>query len=625
MTTRVQYSAMKTYDAIIVGLGPAGSSAAYQLALRGYCVLGLEKAKMPRDKPCGGCLSAKIRTILDEDLESLAEEVITEVILTFHGEGEIRVSSRDPVAYMISRATFDHHLAKKAGAAGAEIHDGEAVRDIDAYGDGYVVHTDQGTYRGCFLVGADGVNGLVGRTLGYGPRLNIAVAIEGEATVERRAFETLRGTVRLDLGVIPYGYGWIFPKKDHWSLGVGSGKELSEHPERYYSVFLDEQRVDRAIVEEKRRGYRIPLFAGRKSKVTSGRSLLIGDAAALVDPFLGEGIYYAIRSGQMAAEAIDRSITDSGQTVSGYQERIAEEIYPEFEAALKVAELGYHFTRLGFAFFMSQPTAGESYLEVLRGSMSYRDYWRDLKQGIRLGILEFLHLLRTPAGQAQAVYDREARQYDAASFLWRQTLARTAWQHFEEILGSSLKEGGVVLDAGTGTGDAIVALLRAGQPAKVVGADISMGMLRMAREKFRNSVVEFQRADITQLPYADRSFDAVISTWAIESVGDPKRAVQEFLRVIKDDGYVIYAFANMPSSGVGRLYSFLLEKVFTGKLDWRFLSRQERPYHDCDRSSLATFANGLTAVVVLRKCCTVEDELAPCRLPDGWQLSDDGE
>jgi len=612
---------MTTYDAIIIGLGPAGSSAAYQLAQRGYRVLGLEKAKMPRYKPCGGCLSAKVQEILDEDLGALAEEVITEVILTFQGEGEVKAGSDDPIAYMVSREKFDHYLVKKAEAAGAEVHDGEGARSIDVHTDGFVVHTERDHYRCRYLIGADGVNGIVSRLLGYGPKRSIAVALEGEATIAPHAFDTLHGTVRIDVGVIPYGYGWIFPKADHWSLGVGSVRDLNEHPNEFYSEFLDGQGVGEAIVSEQRRGYRIPLFANRKSKIALGRSVLIGDAAALVDPFLGEGIYYAIRSGQIAANVIDEAITHDRNELNEYQRRISKELYPEFEAAQKVAQFGYRFTRIGFALFMSRPSAGDAYLDVLRGSMSYSDYWRRLKHEFKLGVLDFLRLVRTPSDQALAVYDREARQYDAAAFLWRQTLGQPAWQFFEQLLSSNVRDGAVVLDAGTGTGEAIRTLLRVAQPARVVGLDISTGMLDIARQRIRDPRVHLQRADMARLPFPDRSFDVVISSWAIESVPNPKQAAQEFLRVIKDDGYVIYTFASTPPFGVGRLYSFLLDRAVTGKLEWRFLSRKERPYHDCDRSTLARFANGLTSVVVLRKCCVVDDEAAPCQLSEDWQPS----
>ncbi|MFQ5771629.1 MAG: geranylgeranyl reductase family protein [bacterium] len=612
---------MKTYDVIIVGLGPGGSTAAYQLARQGHHVLGLEKFKMPRYKPCGGCLSAKIQSLLDEDLASLAEEVITKVILTFHGEGDITVVSREPIAYMVSREKFDHYLFKKADAAGAEVHDNEPVLDVEVHDDGYLVRTKRECYLCHFLIAADGVNGVVSRILGYRPRRNIAVALEGEVKVEPQSFKELNGTVRLDVGVIPHGYGWIFPKKDHWSLGVGSVKELSKHPKNYYSVFLEEQEIKVKIREEQRHGYRIPLFAGSKSRLTQGGSLLVGDAGALVDPFLGEGIYYAIRSAQIAADTIHAALKKDNSDLSNYQDQVAKEIFPEFEAAHKIAQFGYRFNRLAFTLFKFKPETGEAFMQVLKGEISYLDFWRQLKRDVKYGLFEFLNLLKTPEHKVETIYDLVARQYDAADFLWKQFFAKSAWSYFENLVKKLIQKEAIILDAGAGTGESTRAVLRLAKPKRMVGIDISSGMLNIAREKISDSRVEFKKSDMRQLPFPDKSFDAVVSTWAIETLPDAKTAVREFLRVIKDDGYVIYAFSSMPKFGIGRLYSFMLEKFLGKTFDWRFLSKKERPYHDCPHSSLTTFGNGLMTVVVLRKCCTVEDEAAPCLLPKSWEIN----
>ncbi|GBE28780.1 putative oxidoreductase/MT0587 [bacterium BMS3Bbin03] len=607
---------MEIFDVIIVGLGPAGSSTAYQLASRGHRVLALEKEKMPRYKPCGGCLSRKIENILDDDFKPLVEETIYNVILTFQGEGEIRVESKEPIAYMVMRDRFDHFLAQKAAAAGAEVHDNEPVTGIEMrYGE-VVVHTKKGTYRAQYLVGADGVNGVVGRALGYGPKRNIAVALEGEANVSPEDLRQLRGTMRLDMGCIPYGYGWVFPKQDHWSLGVGSVKNLARHPGSYYSVFLEEQGLEGKIQQEKRRGYRIPLFAGRGSQITKGRSLLVGDAAALVDPFLGEGIYYAVRSGQLAAGTLHSAMTLDYSDLSGYGKKVAREMFPEFEAAQKVARFAYHFLRMGFTLIKAVPAARESSLEMLRGRLSYVDYWQGLKKNARFGLYEFFSLLKTRHRKAEATYDRVAAQYDTGLFLWKQFLGGAPFEHVKRLIQAHIRDGAVVLDAGTGTGETVKSALRLANPGRVIGIDISGGMLQVAREKIRDRRVQFEKADMTRLPYPDKTFDVVLSTWAIETLPNPKQAVGEFLRVIKDDGYVMYAFSSLPPFGIGRLRSFFLEGFFQKTFDWHFLSIKERPYHDCGQSSLATFGNGLATVVVLRKCCTVDSERAPCRLPE---------
>jgi len=257
-----------TYDVIIVGAGPGGSSAAYELAKLGHRVLVLEKYTMPRMKPCGGCLSAKLQRIVDDDLAALSETDITRVIFTFRGRHEIVIESPTPVAYMVMRDKFDHYRIQKAVGAGAGFHGGEAVQTIEGRNGYFEARTAKGVYRGRYLIGADGVNGITARALGYGPKRQLAVALEGEATIRPEAFAQMNHTVRLDIGDIPYGYGWVFPKKDHWSIGVGSMRELDKHPKSYYTMFVEDQNIREDIEDEQRRGFRIPLYGGRKSKIS---------------------------------------------------------------------------------------------------------------------------------------------------------------------------------------------------------------------------------------------------------------------------------------------------------------------------------------------------------------------
>ena len=347
------------YDVIIVGLGPGGSTAAYCLAQMGRKVLGLEKAKMPRHKPCAGCISARIQDIFDEDITALSEKEITRIIINFHGEGDIEICSKEPVAYMVSRDFFDYHLMKKAKTAGADVRDNEGVNKIEVLPDGYIVYTERQQYKCRYLIGADGVNGITSRLLGYNRRKDVAWAFESDAKLLPKVSDDIKDTAKLDLGVIPYGYGWIFPKKGYWSFGVGSGKHLQEHPTKYYQTFLKEQDInDSIILEENRRGYRIPYFNGTKTQLSKDRSLLVGDAAGLVDPFLGEGIYYSIRSGQIAAGTIHNALKSGIGDISAYQKLVAEEFYPEFEIAKKLSNFVYRYNRFSFAFFKFMPVEG---------------------------------------------------------------------------------------------------------------------------------------------------------------------------------------------------------------------------------------------------------------------------
>lgn len=169
-----------------------------------------------------------------------------------------------------------------------------------------------------------------------------------------------------------------------------------------------------------------------------------------------------------------------------------------------------------------------------------------------------------------------------------------------------------MLDAGTGTGEVVKLLLERANPGEVVAVDQCKGMLRQARKKIEDPRVRFDIADIRGLLYPDRRFDVVVCAWSLETLAQPEIAVAEFLRVIKDDGYVIYACASAPADGLEQFYAALVERLTHASLGWRFLTKEERPYHDCAHSGLPTFAHGLATVVVLRKCCTVTAPVLPC-------------
>ena len=106
------------YDAIVVGMGPAGASAATELARAGVAVLGLEWKAMPRYKVCGGALSARTDKILEPDYHGLVEETIHRVRFQFAGTEAFEISSPEPIAYMVMRDRFDAHLVQKAQEAG---------------------------------------------------------------------------------------------------------------------------------------------------------------------------------------------------------------------------------------------------------------------------------------------------------------------------------------------------------------------------------------------------------------------------------------------------------------------------------------------------------------------------
>jgi flavin-dependent dehydrogenase len=180
---------MKAYDVIVAGAGPAGSTAARLLAGRGARVLLLDKQRFPRDKPCGGGVTLRAASLLDVDLAPVIERTIHGARFSLRLGETFDRHFEQPLTYMTQRCRLDAHLAERAAAAGADFHDGEPVRTA-SFGSAaraptavlrHAVHvdTEAGEYRARVLLGADGANGLVGRSFELRTEYEEAVALEG--------------------------------------------------------------------------------------------------------------------------------------------------------------------------------------------------------------------------------------------------------------------------------------------------------------------------------------------------------------------------------------------------------------------------------------------------------------
>lgn len=116
---------------------------------------------------------------------------------------------------------------------------------------------------------------------------------------------------------------------------------------------------------------------------------------------------------------------------------------------------------------------------------------------------------------------------------------------------------------------------------------------------------------VLDLPFPDCSFDVVISAWVIETVSDPRRAMREYLRVLRPAGHVLYTFCSLPNGFISRGGSVLLREAIQRGFAGRFLDEQRTPWHDCERSHRMRFRGGLTTEIALRKCCTIAAPILP--------------
>jgi len=333
---------MKRYDAIVVGAGPAGSAAAYRLASAGASVLLFDRARFPRDKPCGGGVTGRAARVLPFSIEPVVEHVVSAVDLRLRYGKTLARGEDAPLVYMTQRKRLDRFLVEQAVAAGAELREGTKVSKIEMREDGVTVEGAAGEA----LVGADGVNGISARALGLGGNRVVGVALEGNLPYTKMDASPYDGRLALELGVVPGGYGWVFSKGDHANFGVGGweseGPRLRDQLRRLceaHGVSFDDL--------EELRGYRLPLREPR-STLARGRALLVGDAAGLIDPVSGDGMFEGFLSSQYAAEAVLDLLQGRAASLDPYGPRLADRLATHLWASWGVKVALDRFPRATF-------------------------------------------------------------------------------------------------------------------------------------------------------------------------------------------------------------------------------------------------------------------------------------
>jgi len=359
------------FDAIVVGAGPAGSTAARELAARGATVLLVEKARFPRDKPCGGGVTTRAARLLPFDLAPVVERTAYGVCFSLKmGRSFVR-RYETPLAYLTQRRRLDAYLAEQAVRAGAIFHDGDPLLDLVEERHAVAVRTRTGWARGRALIGADGVNGVVARLAGLLGARDTAVALEGNAPLADlpRAWEDV---LALDLGGVPGGYGWLFPKGDHVNIGVGGWAYLAggfrEHVQRLSRFY----RVAPATLCDLR-GYRLPARRAG-APLARGRIALVGDAAGLVDPLSGEGIYGAVYSGRAAAAAIAAWLDGRAPSLHSYVTTIEQRLQPDLDVSRRFQDLFYLMPDLYLAILQRSGRIWRALAELIRGERTYATF-----------------------------------------------------------------------------------------------------------------------------------------------------------------------------------------------------------------------------------------------------------
>jgi geranylgeranyl reductase family protein len=353
-----------SYDLTIIGAGPAGSILAYELAKKGVKVLILEKYKLPRQKVCAGGITVRAHTLLPFDISQVVEEVAYGVSLSYNlAPKRVRTCDK-PLAYMVNREQFDYFLVLQACQAGATLVDGIEVRHIESGKEKILVQTSQGTFSTPFLVGADGANSVVVQSCGQRKGFEFGLGLNANITIDQKTRAKWQGLIGLDMG-IPGGYAWVFPKADCLSVGVGGpfnqAKKLRSYTQSLTRAF-DLGEVDERSIK----GHLMP-FRKSGTPLSYPRMLLVGDAAGLVDPLTGEGIYYALKSSFLAASTIMKFFEGKTSDLKEYDHAIDKELMPEYQVARKVQKLNIVTPRIFFHYLKDNDRCWRAFCGVLRG------------------------------------------------------------------------------------------------------------------------------------------------------------------------------------------------------------------------------------------------------------------
>ncbi len=360
---------MAEFDLLVLGAGPAGSAAAVTAARAGLRVALIDRHSFPRDKLCGGGFTGRSMRYFREIFATGMPDtpVLRQDAISFCAFGhEIGHFTGIPALHMTMRRDLDHALVRAAVAAGATDLTGQKVTALDI--DQPSVTLGGQAVTAPLLIGADGVNSTTARALfgrAFDPK-HIGFALEVELPAE-----TPPGTpVRIDFGAADWGYGWDFPKTCGRTIGVGGVLRRNTDLKANLSAYLAALGV---ATDAPVKGQFLP-FGTYRRQPGRGRVMLVGDAAGLVDPITGEGIAYALKSGQLAAvSAIAALRTGAPETALDQYRKALSPIHRAISQARMIRPFIFYpaFRNSFVSGFRNSSTLRSEYLRLLAGETEY--------------------------------------------------------------------------------------------------------------------------------------------------------------------------------------------------------------------------------------------------------------
>ncbi len=357
-------------DLLVVGAGPAGSSAARIAAAVGLRVAIVDKEQFPRYKTCGGGMIGVTRAQVPAGFPSRGD--ICSLVLSHNCKHDRTRRSKTRILTMLSRPEFDQFLLDEALKAGATFQAEKHVRSYRHDDQSVTVSTATGeelTAR--YVIDASGTSSAIARQMGVTLHaIDLGLERELRATEEQQSL--WQGKIHADFGPIPGSYGWLFPKGDTLTVGVIASKGDAVALKGYLDDYIDHLGLSNAEVLHD--SGHVTRCRSSESPLGQGRILLAGDAAGLLEPFTREGLSFATRSGIAAAETIiAAAITDSSDPVSAYSATLATTLCREIEAGFAVRRVFEKLPRAFYAMVSRSRSGWWFFTRFASGELSFPD------------------------------------------------------------------------------------------------------------------------------------------------------------------------------------------------------------------------------------------------------------
>lgn len=326
------------FDVAIIGAGPAGTAAAYDLLARGLRVLVLDKYEFPRKKACAGGITPRAYRLFRYDISSLVKRECSSVKITPSHDPSFFITAEKPLCYMTQREELDLFSLNKIMENGARFRVVKKIRSIKETPSSVEISLDSGCVRASYLIGADGANSIVRRFVSQARFCQKQFAIEADVKVDRPD----RIAMEFDFSRAKNCYYWMFPRDDHVNIGIYSLDPAGRFRRQWLFDYAGEKLSSGRVASV--HGYPI-CTGGFRYRPGPKRILLAGDAAGLAEPLLGEGIFFAVKSGQAAARAILASDPGAGDAGAIYLKHLRA-IHADLRCYALSARWFYRFPRI---------------------------------------------------------------------------------------------------------------------------------------------------------------------------------------------------------------------------------------------------------------------------------------